>query len=79
LIPEHIVDLYIYFLYTGKKSNEAFERFYDADNSRVWVRRYAVKGKEFYAKFMSMYLKEIREREGIPFSGVMTPRGVLKC
>jgi len=75
LIPKHIIDIYIYFLCTGKVSRDAFERFYDADNSRQWVRRYSVRGKEFYAKFMSKYSQEIREREGKPFSGV-TPRGL---
>lgn len=78
-MPQYILDLYIYFLYSGKKSSDAFIRFYDSPNSRVWVRRHAVRGKPFYSKFMSMYLNEIREREGMPFNVVMKPRGVFKC
>lgn len=77
-MPPHIIDLYIYFLYTGKKSRDAFERFYDSKNSRIWVKRYAILGNTFYSKFMSKYAQEIREREGVPFSGIITPRGVLR-
>jgi len=80
-MPPHIVDLYVYFLYYGtKQSREAFERFYDSDSSRQWVRRYAVRGKIFYSDYMTKYSQEIRALQGqAPFQGIMTPRGVLKC
>jgi hypothetical protein len=79
-MPSYIIDLYIYFLcYGTTKSRVAFERFYNADKSRQWVKLFAIRGKEFYAKYMSKYSQEIREREKIPFSGVITPRGVFKC
>lgn len=84
-MPQHIIDLYLYFLYRGTKkpievgkSRKAFERFYDADNSREWVRRYAIRGGWFYAEFMSKYSKEIRELNKKPFDGIITPRGVFK-
>lgn len=81
MIPSHIVDLYIYFLYPyTKKGNDAFERFYNASHSREWVKRYAAPGKEFYSKFMTKYSQEIREqwRNHMPFQGVITPRGLSK-
>lgn len=79
-MPQRIIDFYIYFLYYGtKKSREAFDRFYDADDSRSWVRQYAVLGNRFYSEFMSRYSKEIREMNQKSSNGITTSRGELKC
>ena len=75
-MPEWIVDLYLIHLADHKTSRHAFDRFYDANNSRIFVQRYAIRGKRFYSDFMSRYLKEIRERP--EFSGIIIHRGVMR-
>lgn len=75
-MPEWIIDLYLIHLAIPKISRQAFDRFYDRNNSRVFVQRYAVRGKKFYSDFMARYLKEIRERP--EFSGIITHRGVIR-
>ena len=73
-MPSYIIDLYIYFLYPEtKKSRLAFERFYNSNDSRHWVRCYATKGKDFYAKYMSKYSQEIRE-QFVKLGGITKPR-----
>jgi len=59
-------------------AHKAFERFYDANGSRHFVKRYAVMGNSFYSKYMSKYSKEVREMNGVPFQGIITPRGVMR-
>lgn len=79
-MPKHIIDLYIYFLYyETKRSREAFERFYNAEHSRQWVKRYAVIGKRFYGEYMTKYSQEVKALQGrAPFEGIITPKGVFK-
>jgi len=78
LIPKQIQNLYIYFLYKDKRSREAFDKFYNIDGSRRFVRRYATRGKTFYAEYMSRYSQEVREMSSVPFKGVITSRGIFK-
>jgi hypothetical protein len=76
-----IIYLYEYFLfYPDPKSSLAFSRFYNTERSRIFVNRYAVRGKIFYAKFMSEYSSEIRQqyRDYVPFQGIRKIRGIFR-
>lgn len=81
MIPKPIVYLYEYFLfYPGKQSGKAFQSFYNTERSRIFVNRYATRGKTFYAEFMGEYSSEIRQqyRDYIPFQRSRKIRGILR-
>ena len=59
-MPNHIIDLYIYFLCDYYKSNRAFDRFYDSPEASKF-KRYAILGSKFYSDYMIKYSGEIRE------------------
>ena len=76
---KHITELYVYFLLGGKEGRQAFNKFYNMDDSRQFVRNYASRYGKFWTEYMKRYLSEVREQfinsQQNPFRGVITPRG----